>query len=99
MPRLPRLDRRRGLQRQRFRLLRGMGMLGANVDPELLELLLAKDISRRGVGLYVPQLPGADVYVQWPTQPDLARLAALARVVRKRTCQGGWLEVGAVFEG
>jgi serine/threonine protein kinase len=60
---------------------------------------VVKDISPRGVGLYVPRLPGDDVYVQWPAQPDVAQLAARARVVRCRPCGDGWFEVGAVFEG
>ncbi len=60
---------------------------------------VAKDISRGGVGLYVPRLlAGRDVYVQWPDQPDVAELAALAHVVRGRPCSDGWFEVGAVFE-
>jgi hypothetical protein len=59
---------------------------------------VAKDISPRGVGLYVPrQLPGDDMYLQWPAQPDVAQLAALARLVRERACGDGWFELGVVF--
>ena len=59
---------------------------------------VGKDISPSGLGLFVPQLPGVEVYVQWPAQQDVAQLAALAHVVRGRECGDGWFEVGVVFK-
>jgi hypothetical protein len=59
---------------------------------------IAKDISARGIGFFLPQpLAASHVYVNHPGRPDLADIAALAKVVRGQRCRDGWYEVGALF--
>jgi hypothetical protein len=59
---------------------------------------VAKDISARGIGLYLPRpLASAQVYVTLPELPHVASVAGLAQVVRGQACGDGWYEVGAFF--
>jgi hypothetical protein len=59
---------------------------------------LGKDISVRGIGIFLPQpLPATHLYVNHPGSPRLADLAALVKVVRGQRCPDGWYEVGALF--
>jgi hypothetical protein len=59
---------------------------------------VGKDISARGIGFYLPQpLAATHVYVNHPGVPELASLAALARVVRGQRGPDGWYEIGAQF--
>jgi hypothetical protein len=59
---------------------------------------LAKDISARGIGIFLPQPLGAThLYVNHPGSPQLADIAALVKVVRGQRCPDGWYEVGALF--
>jgi hypothetical protein len=73
---------------------------GVDDGVELAEAIpcVAKDISRKGIGFYLPKtLSAAQVYVNVPDVPALASMARLAHIVRKRSCGGGWYEVGASF--
>jgi hypothetical protein len=59
---------------------------------------LGKDISARGIGFFLPRpLAATHVYVNHPDLPQLANLAALAKVVGGQHCPDGWYEVGALF--
>jgi hypothetical protein len=59
---------------------------------------LAKDISARGIGFFLPYpVSATHVYVNHPGRPELADVAALAKVVRGQRCADGWYEVGALF--
>jgi hypothetical protein len=59
---------------------------------------LGKDISVRGIGIFLPQpLPATHLYVNHPGSPQFADLAALVKVVRGQRCPDGWYEVGALF--
>jgi hypothetical protein len=59
---------------------------------------LAKDISARGIGFFLPQpLAATHLYVNHPGSPQLADIAALVKVVRGQRCPDGWYEVGALF--
>ncbi|MCI0463056.1 MAG: PilZ domain-containing protein [Gemmataceae bacterium] len=59
---------------------------------------VGKDISPRGIGLFLPKpLAASHLYVSHPALPQLADVAALARVVRGQRGPDGWYEVGAQF--
>jgi serine/threonine protein kinase len=59
---------------------------------------IAKDVSADGIGFYLPKsIVTPQVYVNMPGVPELASLAGLAEVVRKKSCGDGWYEVGASF--
>jgi serine/threonine protein kinase len=58
----------------------------------------AKDVSIDGIGFYLPKsIPTPQVYVNTPGVPELAAVAGLAQVVRKKPCGDGWYEIGASF--
>jgi len=59
---------------------------------------VAKDVSVDGIGFYLPKsIAAPQVYVNLPDVPELASLAGLAQVVRKKPCGDGWYEIGASF--
>jgi hypothetical protein len=59
---------------------------------------VAKDVSLDGIGFYLPKsIPTPQVYVNTPNVPELASVACLAQVVRKKACGDGWYEIGASF--
>jgi hypothetical protein len=59
---------------------------------------VAKDVSARGIGLFLPQRLCTDqVYITLPELPQVALVAGLAQVVRGQACGDGWYEVGAFF--
>ncbi len=59
---------------------------------------VGKDISPRGIGFFLPRpLAASHFYISQPSLPQLADVAALARVVRGQRCPDGWYEVGAQF--
>jgi hypothetical protein len=58
----------------------------------------AKDVSIDGIGFYLPKsIPTGQVYVNMPGVPELATVAGLAQVVRRKPCGDGWYEIGASF--
>jgi hypothetical protein len=54
-----------------------------------------------GIGFYLPKpIATPQVYVNdvsVPDVPELASVAGLAQVVRKKPCGEGWYEIGAAF--
>ncbi len=77
--------------------LRVVPVLAGLEDGAAIECV-GKDISVRGIGLFLPRpLPASHFYVRHPTLPALGNVQALARVVRGQRCPDGWYEVGAQF--
>ncbi len=77
--------------------LRVRPVVGGLRTAEAIECM-AKDISARGIGFFLPQpMAATHFYVNHPHRPELADLAALAKVVRGQRCADGWYEVGALF--
>jgi hypothetical protein len=57
-----------------------------------------KDISRSGIGFYLPHdLSTSDVLIELPNDIQPPSIAIPATLVRAKRCPDGWYEVGALF--